>query len=251
MKYRSANRSGIVIRRRVLPSGDIIVTLLTPQGKLKTIARGGVRGPLASRLNLFHHVGVQIYQTPNNDLATIKQAVLEGALPSLAEPERHAFAHLMAEFADALFQEGEFSEQAFELFAAALRGVAHQPDPEWVALVMSYKLLGLAGIVPQTARCARCGAPDPTHPDPLGGQMLCAACASLGAYPPASLDFLRGVVRRTVRASIDAPVPPAERPALWRALERFVTVQVGGVHSWRQLVPSELGPVQPMAVPGQ
>ena len=238
MRSRTANRSGVVIRRRVLPAGDIIVTLLTPQGKLKAIARGGVRGPLSSRLNLFHHVGVQIYQTPQSDLATVKQAVLEGALPRLAEPERYAFAHLMAEFADALFQEGEFSEQAFDLFAGALRGVAFQPDPEWVALVMSYKLLGLAGIMPQTARCARCGAPDPAHPDPLGGQLLCGGCAALPPYPPETLDFLRQAVRRSVRASMDQPVPPGQRPALWRALERFVTVQVGGVQSWRQLVPS-------------
>ncbi|SEJ24538.1 DNA replication and repair protein RecO [Deinococcus reticulitermitis] len=238
MRNRVANRSGIVIRRRVTPAGDIIVTLLTPQGKLKAVARGGVRGPLSSRLNLFHHVGTQVYQGPHNDLASVKQAVLEGALPTLAEPERYAFAHLMAEFADALFQEGEFSEQAFELFAAALRGVAHQPDPEWVALVMSYKLLGLAGILPQTARCARCGAPEPEHPDPLGGQLLCRSCAALPAYPAASLDFLRGVVRRTVRMSMDRPVAAAERPLLWRALEKFVAVQVGNVQSWRQLVPS-------------
>ncbi|MBB5232607.1 DNA repair protein RecO [Deinococcus budaensis] len=241
MRSRSANRSGIVIRRRVTPAGDIVVSLLTPQGKIKAIARGGVRGPLASRLNLFHHVGVQLYQTPQADLATVQQAVLEGALTSLAEPERYAFAHLMAELADALFQEGEFSEQAFDLFAGALRGVSRQPDPEWVALVMSYKLLGLAGFVPQTARCARCGAPDPTHPDPLAGQMLCAKCASLPAYPPEGLDFLRNVVRRSVRVSMEQPVPEEQRPALWRALERFVTVQVGNVQSWRQLVPHAAG----------
>lgn len=237
MRSRTANRSGIVIRRRVTPAGDIIVTLLTPQGKLKAIARGGVRGPLASRLNLFHHVGIQVYQTPQSDLASVQQAVLEGALPKLAEPERYAFAHLMAELADALFQEGEFTEQAFELFAGALRGISHQPDPEWVALVMGFKLLGLAGFVAQTARCARCGADQPSHPDPLGGQMLCSNCASLPAYPPEALDFVRYAVRRSVRASIEAPVPTEQRAALWRALERFVTVQVGNVQSWRQLVP--------------
>lgn len=242
MRSRTANRSGIVIRRRVTPAGDIIVTLLTPQGKLKAVARGGVRGPLASRLNLFHHVDVQVYQTPQNDLASIRQAVLEGALTTLAEPERYAFAHLMAEFADALFQEGEFSEQAFELFAGALRGISRQDDPEWVALVMSYKLLGLAGIVPQTARCARCGQPEPTHPDPLAGQLLCAGCAALPAYPPETLDFLRNVVRRSVRASFESPVPDTQRPALWRALERFVTVQVGNVRSWQQLVPTATAP---------
>ncbi|UBV43548.1 DNA repair protein RecO [Deinococcus taeanensis] len=238
MRSRTANRSGIVIRRRVTPAGDIIVTMLTPQGKLKAIARGGVRGPLSSRLNLFHHVNVQVYQAPQNDLASVQQAVLEGALPTLAQPGRYAFAHLLAEFADTLFQEGEFSEQAFELFAGALRGVAHQPDPEWVAVVMSYKLLALAGFVPQTARCARCGAPDPAHPDPLGGQMLCRACAALPPYPAETLDFLQNMVRRTVRLSMDRPLPAEQRPALWRALERFVTAQVGSVHSWRQLLPA-------------
>ncbi|MFC3835066.1 MULTISPECIES: DNA repair protein RecO [Deinococcus] len=237
MRSRTANRSGIVIRRRVTPAGDIIVTLLTPHGKVKAVARGGVRGPLASYLNLFHHVDVHVYQGPNNDLASVKQAVLEGALPRLAEPERHAFAHLLAEFADALFQEGEFSGQAFELFAGALRGLSHQPDPEWVALVLSHKLLALAGFVQNTSHCARCRAPDPAHPDPLGGQLLCSACSSLPAYPPEALDFLRSVVRRTVRASMDAPVPAAQRPALWRALERYVTVHVGDVKSWRQLLP--------------
>lgn len=88
------------------PAGDILVTLLTPQGKLKAVARGGVRGPLSSRLNLFHHVGMQVYQGPQNDLASVQQAVLEGALPTLAQPERYAFAHLLAEFAEALYQEG-------------------------------------------------------------------------------------------------------------------------------------------------
>ncbi|HCE64932.1 MAG TPA: DNA repair protein RecO, partial [Deinococcus radiodurans] len=67
---------------------------------------------------------------------------------------------------------------------------------------------------------------------------LCSKCAALPPYPPAVLDFLRHAVRRTVRASFEQPVPSADRPALWRALEKFVTVQVGGVHSWRQLVPS-------------
>ena len=156
------------MRRRVTPAGDIIVTLLTPQGKIKAIARGGVRGPQASRLNLFHHVGVQLYQTPQSDLATVKQSILEGALPHLCEPERHPYAHLISELADALFQEGEFSEQVFDLYAGSLRGVSRHADPEWVALVMSYKLLSLAGFAPRTRHCARCGAADPAHPRSVG-----------------------------------------------------------------------------------
>ena len=108
--------------------------------------------------------------------------------------------------------------------------------------MLSHKLLALAGFVQNTSHCARCRAPDPAHPDPLGGQLLCSACSSLPAYPPEALDFLRSVVRRTVRASMDAPVPAAQRPALWRALERYVTVHVGDVKSWRQLLPVATSP---------
>ncbi len=229
------------MRRRVTPAGDIIVTLLTPQGKIKAIARGGVRGPQASRLNLFHHVGVQLYQTPQSDLATVQQSILEGALPKLSEPERHPYAHLLSELADTLFQEGEFSAQAFELYAGALRGVSHHHDPEWVTLVMSYKLLALAGFVPRTRHCSRCGADDPNSPDPLGGQLLCRMCSTQPPHPPERLEFLREVPRRSVRALMDAPLPRDQRPGVWRALERFVTVQIGAVQSWRSLVGAVTG----------
>jgi DNA repair protein RecO (recombination protein O) len=229
------------MRRYVTPAGDIIVTLLTPQGKLKLIARGGVRGPLSSVLSLFHHVLVQVYQVPGGDLATAKQATLEGALTALAVPERYPYAHLLSELADLLFQEGEFSEAAFELYAGGLRGVSRHEDPEWVALVMSYKLLALAGFVPQTAFCAACGTPQPEHPDPHSGQMLCRSCAAQPAYSPEVLDYLRGFARTSVRVLMEAPLSEEGRTELWRALERFVAVQVGRVQSWRVNLPQLAG----------
>ena len=241
MRSRTANRSGIVIRRHVTPAGDIIVTLLTPQGKLKAIARGGVRGPLSSVLSLFHHVLVQVYQTPSNDLPTAKQAALEGALPGLALPPRYPYAHLLSELADTLFQEGEFSESAFELYAGGLRGVSRHDDPEWVSLVMSYKLLALAGFVPQTGFCTLCAAAGPSHPDPHGGQLLCSACSGRAAYRPEVLTFLRGFARLSVRALMEEPLSPEGRGELWQALERFVAVQVGRVQSWRVNLPALAG----------
>lgn len=218
-----SNRSGILLRRRVLPAGDLLVVLLSPQGKVRAIARGGMRGSLASRLNLFCHVNVQLSKAPNEDLASIKQAVLEGALPTLAQPERHPYAHLMAEVADTLVQEGEQHdrEQAFELLAAALRGVAHHEDPEWVALVMVHKLLAHEGLLPKIHECAQCAAPRPFHPDPVGGQLLCGNCSQAAAYPPALLDFLYHIQARTIRIHMEKPLIVSERKLLWTMLEKY------------------------------
>lgn len=241
MRSRTTNRSGVVLRRRTTPAGDVILTLLTPQGKVKAVARGGVRGPMMSRLNLFQHVAAQLYSTPRSDLASVQQVMLEGALPRLAEPERYAYAHLMAELADALFQEGETSGQAFELFSGALRGVSHHEDPEYVALVMSYKMLGLAGFALRTQSCPRCGAEGPDRLDSLTGQLACGRCAASPPLPPGVRDFLGRVQRTTVRALMDGALPTEDRPAAWRALERFVTAQVGEVRSWSALLYSAGG----------
>lgn len=241
MPSRHANRSGIVIRRHVTTAGDVILTLLTPHGKLKTIARGGAKGAQQSKLNLFQHLAIQTYTTPKSDLATLQQVTLEGALPRLSEPHRYGYAHLMCELADALFQEGEHAESAFELFSGALRGISHHDDPEWVALVMSYKLLNLAGFVTRTASCARCSAADARHPDPLSGHLVCAACAELPPLPPDVLAFLQRVPRVSVRALMTEAMPSPARPVLWRALERFVALHIGDVRSWRGL-PHELAP---------
>lgn len=235
MSSRHANRSGIVLRRFVTPAGDVILTLLTRQGKLKCIARSGAKSVMRSKLNLFQHLALGLYATPRSDLPTVQQVALEGALPRLAEPGRYGYAHLLAELADTLYQEGEHAEAAFDLFAASLRGVSHHADPEWVALVMSYKLVVLAGFVPRAHSCARCGADDPRHPDTLSGHLLCGGCAELPALPRDAVAFLREAPRVTVRALMDAPPGPGARHALWRALERFVALHVGDVRSWRAL----------------
>ena len=235
MSSRHANRSGIVLRRFVTTAGDVILTLLTPQGKLKAIARGGARGVQKSKLNLFQHLAVQLYTTPKSDLPTVQQVALEGALPRLADPGRYGYAHLLAELADALFQEGERAEQAFDLFAGALRGVSHHADPEWVAYVMGFKLLALSGFVPRATDCARCGAADPQHPDPLSGHLVCHNCAELPALPGNVVAFFREAPHTTVRTLMDLPLAEDERPAAWRTLERFVALHVGDLRSWRGL----------------
>ena len=139
-RYRT--RSGIVLRRHKTPSGDIILSLLTPDGKLKGICKAGARGQHASRLNLFQHLTVQTFERPNSDLLTLTELVLEGALTGLTDPSVYPFAHFLSELADKLYQDDDFVGQAgFELFSGGLRGLVRHPDPDRVTLIIAWKLL--------------------------------------------------------------------------------------------------------------
>lgn len=228
MRQRSKNQTGIVIRRLVTPTGDIICTLLGPAGKFKGIARGGLRGPLANKLSLFHHVQVQLYQKPTSDLATIQQAMLEGALPNLAQPERHNLAHFIAELSDLLFLEDDQSDavRVFDYLASALRGIASQPDPELVGLVMALRLLNLAGFAPNTSSCARCSA----TPQLLTsqGELLCVKCASRDQDQHSSapaLDFWLNAAKRNIINNMQVQLIDSQRALVWSALARHLQVQ--------------------------
>ncbi|MFC6618330.1 DNA repair protein RecO [Deinococcus radiophilus] len=236
-RQRSVTRSGIVLRRWKTPRGDLIVSLLTPQGKLKAIARGGLRGKHASPLNLFHHVELQVYSRPGDDLAVIQQASLEGRCRAWhcrnATPTRTCWPN----WPSCCFKKAKPTSTARRLLTCS-RGPARcgrTCRPRVGHAGHQLQIAGPGRISPRTRVCVRCGAPDPQHPDPFGGELLCGRCSHQRALSPSTLDFLRNVVRRSVRQNMDSPVPPGERRALWQGLERFVGVQVGKVRSWPQL----------------
>lgn len=242
---RLRNVSGIVLRRTVTPAGDIVVQLLTPGGKLGAIARGGMRSPAQqSRLNLFHDVAAQLYARERDDLATIRQVTLQGALPGLAQPGRYPYAHFLAELTDVLNPEGQSGERAravHDLLAGGLRGVSRHDDPEWVAFAVAMKLLALAGFT-QPPRCGRCGAEDPRYPDLARGQMLCARCALPGAkaLSEAAARFLLGAQRHTVRELMEAPLHGDDRKRAWEYLRAYLVAQVGRVRSAAAVGASEV-----------
>src|SRR5690606_24786935 len=68
---------GIVIRRLPMPSGDLIVTLISEHGKWRAVARKGrLPGGNLGKLSLFHDVTVQYYRRKEEDLALLTQVQL-------------------------------------------------------------------------------------------------------------------------------------------------------------------------------
>ena len=235
MSRRYSVDHGIVIRRTVLPSGDVVATLLSERGKWRGIARKGKKlGGNIARLSLFHDVTVQHYRRRDDDLALVTQVQLNGALPNLADPAIYPYAHLLAELADRLTVDVHLGEQLYLYLASGLRGLSQHGDPEAVALAYAWRLLQQAGLAPRVDACARCGAADPRGGlDVAAGGMVCAGCGGGVPLDDATAAELRTLVVAPLRSALASAFP--ERPVLWRILQRYVAYHVEPLSSFELL----------------
>ena len=235
MGQRYAVQEGIILRRSELPSGDIVVTLLSEESKWRAVARKGkLVGGNLGKLSLFHDVTVQHYTRPGDqsDLALITQVQLNGALPRLSDPDIYPYAHVLAELTDKLAVDVHLDGGFYRYFTGALRGVSQQADPERVALVMSWRLLAQGGLSPRVTRCARCGERDlggAVTFDVAAGGLSCAACNSGFRLLPSVRDELTALHRVSVAEALTLPF--AERRAHWSLLSRYLGYHVGEVQS--------------------
>lgn len=265
-------REGIVVRRTPLPSGDVVATLLSPDGKWRAVARKGrLPGGNPGRLSLFHDVTVQAYQRRDDDLAVVAQVRLNGALPRLADPAIYPYAHLLAELADRLTVDVHLGEPLHAWLASGLRGLDADPDPERVALVHAWMLLRVAGLGPDpgpdrdgredaardgTGDGADDGADDGAGGGARGGARLDLAGGRI-AYGGEGLamsgDALRGLRLLIAGRARDALADPlVERTTHWRLLTRYVAWHVDELRSLTSLTgaaPSRSGPPSAAGTP--
>lgn len=235
MSARYGLGSGIVIRRRALPSGDLVVTLLSQGGKWNAIARKGkIPGGNLGRLSLFHDVSVQYYRRREDDLALLTQVRLNGALSRLSDPSVYPYAHVLAELADSLTVDVHIGEPLYEYLASALRGLDTFPDPERVALLYAWRLLGQAGLSPLSSRCGRCGGDlPPAALDVPSGALTCAECGGTVGLGPAAGAELKGLLTCGMRQALELPL--GDRRIHWLALSRYLSFHVSELRSLRGL----------------
>ncbi len=226
---------GIVIRRRPLPSGDVVVTLMNRDGKWRAIARKGkaVGGNLG-RLSLFHDVTVQYFRRKDDDLALVTQVQLNGALPRLTEPQIYPFAHLLAELVDELTVDVHLGERIYDYLASGLRGLNRHHDPELVALLYAWRLLAVAGLAPDLNVCRNCGSAGPLVAfDVAAGVVSCSDCRGgevVGAEVVCELQRLVNAPLRDALAN-----PAVHRATQWRLLNRYLEYHVARLRSLSEL----------------
>ena len=238
---------GIVIRRKPLPSGDLVVTLLGVDGKWRAVARKGrLPGGNMGKLSLFHDVTVQHYRRREEDLALITQVQLSGALPRLSRPDVYPFANLLAELVDALTVDVHMGEQLYEYLTSGLRGLSAHDDPEHVALIYGWRFLRLAGLSPTVRSCATCG----SHAglvafDAAAGGLVCESCSSepSGGVPGWGTILTGANGAAELVDLVDTPVreallrPPDQRELQWRVLTAHVNYHVRELNSLACLPP--------------
>lgn len=223
---------GLVIKRQALPSGDVIVTLLGRQGKWRAVARKGkLPGGNVGRLSLFHDVSVQFYRRREEDLALLTQVQLNGALPSLSGVDVYQYAHLLCELADEVTTDLHLEARVYQYLTSALRGLAGHHDPDLVALLYAWRLLGVAGLAPRVAACVACGAREGLAAfDFEAGGLTCQAHRSGTPVPPDSVDRLRALVQGDMADALGLDYP--DRDLQWRLLERYLAYHVRELRSF-------------------
>jgi len=186
---RSYHTRGLVLRTHKLGEADRIITLLTPKGIVRAVAKGVRRtsSRLGATLEPFMEVEALLVMGRNLDI--VSQAQLRNSYGQLlvADYPSYTVANAMAEIAEKLLEaEGDSTLQQYRLFHGAIALLSKQRVDSG-AVLDSYILraLSMAGWAPSFTDCVKCGKPGPhqaVHIQ-LGG-VVCAECRPPGSLSP-------------------------------------------------------------------
>jgi len=224
-------REGIIIRRQSMTSGDVIVTLMSPDGKWRGIARKGkIVGGNIGRLSLFHDVNLQYYHKENEDLYLITQVTI------------YPFGHFLCELCDRLTVDVHLGEKIYDYLSSGLRGITQHPEPNKVGIIFAWKLLAQAGLAPRLSRCVGCGKSYSENAtsesfalDVAAGGLHCAACTRAEGTTNCIrmtndlIEQLITIHTQTVRQALDIEIEDIAKH--WQILKHYTNYHVTELQS--------------------
>jgi DNA repair protein RecO (recombination protein O) len=226
----------VIIRRSDFGEADRLLTLFTPQGKRRVVAKGARKttSRLAGHIELFTHTSLLLAVGRNLDIVT--QSAIRHSFDTLrGDLRRIGAAYYTAELIDRLTEEEDENRPAFELLVATLAALDASRNVDLALRFYELHLLGYLGYRPQLYHCAACQETLTEEADrfsPAGGGVLCPRCAagdraalpmSLGAFK--LLRFLQAqpleaIERLNISASVREEAEQLLRAYIRRILER-------------------------------
>lgn len=224
---------GLIIREfNKVGEADRFVTVLTRErGVIRAAARGArrikSRAGSATQLLCFSHLRL----IAGRDTYVVEDAQPIEVFFTLRETiEKTALAQYFCELAGALCPTEEPAEEQLRLLLNTLHYLAEdQRDPRLLKAVAEWRLLSLAGYMPNVTGCAGCGQ---TDGDMLfsvsAGQLYCPHCAPGGCLtlPAGAVEALRRTVSGTLNACFAFSLPAKSLHPFAAAAETFLKAQL-------------------------
>ncbi len=221
----------VILRRSDFGEADRLLTLITPQGKRRVVAKGARKttSRLAGHIELFTHTTMLLAVGRNLDIVT-QSAIMHRFDNLRADLARISAAYYAAELIDRLIEEEDENRPVFNLFVATLAALDTTPNIDLVLRFFELHLLSFVGYRPHLYHCANCQetlTEDANRFSPDAGGVLCPRCGpafraalpmSLGAFK--LLRYLQSQPIDAVDMLTMSPAVRAETEQLLRAYVR-------------------------------
>jgi DNA repair protein RecO (recombination protein O) len=181
MRDRVYRTEAVIIRRADFGEADRLLTLITPAGKRRVVAKGARKttSRLAGHIELFTHAALLLAVGRNLDIVT--QSVILHSYDDLrGDLKRIGAAYYAAELIDRLIEEEDENRPAFALLVATLGALDISRNVDLVLRYYELHLLGFLGYRPQLYHCASCQealTEDANRFSAVAGGALCPRCA--------------------------------------------------------------------------
>jgi DNA repair protein RecO (recombination protein O) len=202
----------IVLRSIRYGEADRIVHLYTPhRGRVGAIAKGvrRSRSRFGGRLEPFFRLNLVLHEGRGELLTVTSAETVDGHARLRADAGALDAAARACDALSRLFETNEPHPEVFNLLCNELALLDAEPARATLAnqLAFRLKLLLAAGLAPQLAACASCGARDHlTGFSGAAGGVVCSACeASSFALDASAHEFLTGALGASLAAAPDAP----------------------------------------------
>lgn len=233
MRERVYRTEGVVIRRADFGEADRLLTLITPQGKRRVVAKGARKttSRLAGHIELFTHATLLLAVGRNLDIVT-QSMILHSYNTLRGDLKRIGAAYYAAELIDRLIEEDDENRPAYDLLLATLQALDTSHNIDLVLRFYELRLLGCLGYRPQLYHCAVCQevlTEETRHFSHDAGGAVCPRCApSQRAALPLSLSafkllrFLQAQPLEAVERLNISPATRAEAELLLRTYLRRI-----------------------------